>query len=304
MRLRLALLAVALLTACGSGSARTAPTTTSTTAARATTTATTAAAPAAVSGFVTIGDFGGGDAQQEVATAIERWAGRHRVDAITTVGDNVYPTGSPSAFPAQLDQPYAALRAGGRPFWATLGNHDVASGHGDDQLAHLGLPPLPYAKTVPGAQLLFVDGNHPDDAQAAWLDQQLAAAGPPLRFVFMHQPAYSCGLHGPTPAVQQQWVPVFERHHVALVLAGHDHDYERFATSGGGVTYVVTGGGGRELYPLRPSCDVGLDTAARAVSHEFLAVEIRADGTATATAVAPDGSVLDRFDVPAQRAGR
>jgi hypothetical protein len=37
---------------------------------------------------------------------------------------------------------------------------------------------------------------------------------------------------------------VLEKHHVPLVLAGHDHDYERFYPQNG-TTYVVTGGGGR-----------------------------------------------------------
>jgi hypothetical protein len=296
-----------LLTACGSGGGRTGATTATTTSTTPTsTTAAPATAPAAavVSGFVTIGDCGGGPRQDDIAAAMERWSEHHRVDAITTVGDNVYPTGSPSAFAAQLDEPYARLRAGGRPLWVTLGNHDVASGHGREQLVHLGLPALPYARTLPGAQLLFVDANHPDEAQAAWLDQQLGADGPPLRFVFMHQPAYSCGLHGSTSSVRQRWVPVLERHGTTLVLAGHDHDYERFAASDAGVTYVVTGGGGRELYPFAPVCEAGLRSAARALTHEFLGVEVRGDGTATATAVAADGSVLDRFELPAQRAGR
>ena len=34
---------------------------------------------------------------------------------------------------------------------------------------------------------------------------------------------------------------------VALVISGHDHYYERFR-SANGVTYVVTGGGGYDLY--------------------------------------------------------
>ncbi len=44
---------------------------------------------AVVSGFVVFGDFGGGQAQHAVVTAIGRWvAAGHRVDALVTTGDN------------------------------------------------------------------------------------------------------------------------------------------------------------------------------------------------------------------------
>jgi acid phosphatase len=176
--------------------------------------------------------------------------------------------------------------------WATLGNHDEAAGHGDEELRHLGLPKLPYAKSLPGVELLFVDANHPDRSQADWLEQQLAAPGPPFRVVVFHQPAYSCGPHGSTGAVDRTWVPVFERSRVALVLNGHDHDYERF-TSGAGVTYVVSGGGGQGLYPFRPLCLLPVHEDAHAQVHHFVGVEVRAYSL-TLTAVGTDGRVIDR----------
>ena len=125
------------------------------------------------SGLVAFGDSGGGPAQPAVARAMERWAATHRVDALVTTGDNVYERGEPELFAAQLDQPYRTLRRG-RPLWATLGNHDVSAGHGAEQLRHLGLPDLPYAKSLPGLQLLFLDANRVDQAQASWLDARLS----------------------------------------------------------------------------------------------------------------------------------
>ena len=245
----------------------------------------------ALSGFVAFGDFGGGAAQLEVAAAMERWAADgHRVDALVTTGDNVYDEAEPRLFEAQLDRPYRSLRAG-RPMWATLGNHDVAAGYGDEELAHLGLPPLPYAKELPGVQLLFVDANRPDAAQARWLDARLSGPGPPFRVAVFHQPAWSCGPHGSTEAVAEHWVPVLERHGVVLVLNGHDHAYQRFV-SRRGVTYVVTGGGGRDLYRLRPGCLDEPDPQAAAVRHHFVAVEVRAHSL-TLRAVGVDGTVFD-----------
>jgi calcineurin-like phosphoesterase family protein len=244
------------------------------------------------SGFVAFGDFGGGPVQQTVAMAMERWAARHRVDALVTTGDNVYNRGEPEKFAAQLDEPYRELRRT-RPMWVTLGNHDVQGGYGARQLRHLGLPDLPYAEALPGVQLLFLDANRPDQAQANWLDGRLSEPGPDLRVVVFHQPAWSCSTHDSTQAVIDNWVPVLERYRVALVLNGHDHNYQRFL-SAAGVTYVVTGGGGRgELYKL-DRCQAGTPPrVASARRHHFTAVEVR-DGALTLTAVAHDGVVLDR----------
>ena len=275
----------------GNGDERSsAPSTTSTRAVASTTTTSVPEGPV-VSGFVAFGDFGGGAAQQAVAAAMERWAADHRVDALATTGDNVYNVGEPEKYAAQLDQPYKTLRAT-RPMWISLGNHDVAGGHGDEMLRHLGLPPMPYEKTLPNVQLLFLDANRPDAAQASWLDAALAKPGPLFRVVLFHQPAWSCGLHGSTDEVGRNWVPVMEKHRVALVLNGHDHDYERF-TSTNGVTYVVTGGGGQNTYPLL-ACPSGTPKEeAKDRKNHFTGVEVTAN-TLTLTAVGTDGAVIDR----------
>jgi Calcineurin-like phosphoesterase len=244
------------------------------------------------SGFVAFGDFGGGPAQQAVADAMERWTVSHRVDALVTTGDNVYERGEPERFRAQLDRPYAELRRS-RPLWVSLGNHDVTAGHGPEQLRHLGLPDHPYAKTLPGAQLLLLDSNRVDQGQADWLEGQLSGPGPRLRVVVFHHPVWSCSSHDSTEAVIQRWGPVLERHRVALVLNGHDHNYQRFS-SPSGVTYVVTGGGGRSLYPLDDRCPAGTPPrVAGARRHHFTAVEVR-ERSLVVTAVAEDDRVLDR----------
>jgi Calcineurin-like phosphoesterase len=254
-------------------------------------TATTAPRGAVRSGLVAFGDFGGGPAQPVVAGAMERWAAAHRVDALVTTGDNVYERGDPELFGGQLDEPYRKLR-NSRPMWATLGNHDIAGGHGAEQLRHLGLPDLPYARSLPGLQLLFLDANQVDEAQASWLDDRLSEPGPAFRAVVFHQPAWSCSRHDASRQVDRTWVPVLEDHRVALVLNGHDHNYQRFV-SGAGVTYVVTGGGGRQLYPLDACAAGSPERAAGLVRHHFTAVEVR-DGSLAVTAVGADDRVLDR----------
>lgn len=68
----------------------------------------------------------------------------------------------------------------------------------------------------------------------------------------MHRPPYSSGLHGSDIALRELIAPVAEKHHVQLVLAGHDHDYERMIPQHG-VAYVVTGGGGKGTYDVGSS---------------------------------------------------
>jgi hypothetical protein len=256
----------------------------------------TSALPAPIagadSGFIAFGDAGtGGITQTEVADTMERWvASGHRVNALVEAGDDVYPDGNPALFTAALDTPYRNLRAS-RPLWVALGNHDVMAGYGDDQLRHLGLPDLPYAKTLPGVQLLFLDGNDPDSEQAQWLEAQLSQPGPALRVVVFHQPAYSCAAHGNTPAVIQWWVPIFEKHRVALVISGHDHYYERFK-SANDVTYVVTGGGGAAIYARSASCTGTPPSQFTASRHHFVGIEVRSR-TMTLTVVARTGEVLE-----------
>ncbi|MGH8999782.1 MAG: metallophosphoesterase family protein [Acidimicrobiia bacterium] len=273
---------------------------TSTTVGPATTTVPPAAATTATTshpvtaGFVAFGDAGGGPAQGAVAEAMHRWAQARRVDALVTTGDNVYDFGEPRFFAAQLDDPYRRLRDGGRPLWATLGNHDVVNGHGPAQLAHLGLPALPYARQLPGVRILFLDSGAAVTPQARWLDAELARPGPPAVVVF-HAPIRSCGLHGPFRPLVEQWTPIIEGHRVPLVLNGHDHLYNRFV-SPAGTTYVVTGGGGRPLYAHRAGCG-GAGLAASAVRHHFVGVEV--SGTRmTLTAVTPDGVVIDQAEIP------
>jgi 3',5'-cyclic AMP phosphodiesterase CpdA len=245
------------------------------------------------SAIMVIGDFGGGRDQPQVAEAMTSWAeSAHPVQAIATTGDNVNPCGEPRDFEAHLVEPYEQIDA---PMWATLGNHDVAAGHGAAQLDFLGLPSLPYSKSLDSLQLLFLDSTRVDAAQTEWLEATLAAPGPSLRLVFFHHPAYSCGFNGATPEILEQWVPVLERHAVAAVFSGHDHYYERFR-SPGGVSYVVTGGGGMFLLDIGDDCTPGADRVTSERAHHYLYLEAFAS-TLRVRALGKSGQILDDFRI-------
>ena len=107
-------------------------------------------------------------------------------------------------------------------------------------------------------------------AQTAWLERTLAAgrADPSVDWIIvqMHQCACSSSAtgNGSDLGIRQQWLPLFDRYQVDLVLNGHDHDYERsFPVRGAAAvaTIVLTGSG-----PPTPTSTV--TTAARGVRHQ------------------------------------
>lgn len=280
--------------------------TSSTTSSSTTTTTTTGVAPTGEVGLAVVGDAGDGSpTQQQVADQIVAWSATHRVDALVTAGDNVYPDGSPASYAATLDVPYAGLAP--RPLWPALGNHDVQTGHGGDELAHLGITPaVPgggyYERDVTdgatSVQILFADSNAIDAAQTTWLSDRLTTGDFDWRIVSFHHPAWSCGPHGSTAEVIAQWVPILDAH-ADLVLQGHDHLYERFSRDTGTRTlpYVVTGGGGAPLYDSG-TCSGTPPRAVWAKRHHFLWVDAT-DTTLQVTVVARTGETLDQFDAAA-----
>lgn len=84
-----------------------------------------------------------------------------------------------------------------------------------------------------------------------WLKSELAAAmnetGLVHRIVVMHHGPYSSGRHGGNARLHANGiVDVMRDNKVDLVLAGHDHLYDR--GEGNGIKYIVSGGAGAPLY--------------------------------------------------------
>src|SRR5207237_10187574 len=106
-------------------------------------------------------------------------------------------------------------------------------------------------------------------AQATWRDADLAAAearGATVSFVMMHFGPWcgsdDIGAHGGNGDAVSRIVPVARRHHVAAILSGHNHVYERGAS--GDLAYVVSGGGGA---PLMEAGRVHETLASRSINH-------------------------------------
>jgi len=196
------------------------------------------------------------------------------------------------------------------PYVPTIGNHDLgwlgARGNPDEAFA---LPEGPrgrpagtywYSLDLADVHLVVLDSNAYELAeQIAWLEQDLAAArARKVRAIIAltHDGPYSRGYHRGNIDARTRYVPILARHHVDLLLAGHDHIYQRGVA--GGIRYVVTGGGGASLYAFtcgvpgkrRCAVDDGMQALARA--HHFVVLTI----TKTAIELCarqPDGRLLE-----------
>lgn len=192
------------------------------------------------------GDVGTGDeAAHRTAATMDDQEAEGDYHAVLLLGDNVYPNGDPNELERTVFGPFAAVLDNGTQLLAALGNHDVRDGNADAHREAIGMPARWYATRIDDVLIVTLDSTRPDDAgQREWLQQTLASSDAPWTIAIMHHPPYSGGSHGSSIDVRDAFTPTFERHGVQLVLAGHDHDYQRSEPING-VTYLVSGGGAK-----------------------------------------------------------
>jgi hypothetical protein len=201
-------------------------------------------------------------------------------------------------------------RDAGVPYFLTPGNHDVLAARNanpssgrDNTLRAIGhlLPPpgsdrrhgasLTYAFGIGHVYVVSIDSNIASDPdQFRWVSDQLDRLDR-KRFqtvvAFMHHPPYSSGPHGvpagvepQTLAVRSIWMPLFRRHQVRLVLAGHEHVFEHWIeryterSRAHRMDVVITGGGGAPITAYRGEPDLSAylaNAAPQSVSVEHVA---------------------------------
>lgn len=261
--------------------------------------------------FVAIGDNGSGGRQaMAVARQMAETYQRRPYGNVVLLGDISYYGRFEDRFTDVFVRPMGPLLDAGVSFDLAIGNHDEGLRHSDEafeeieaEIRLLRTPGRYYSRRLGPVHLFLLDSSRPglfgpgSSEQLEWLDDTLASSDAPWRVVAMHHPPFSSGRHGSTPGAQERLVPIFERHAVDLVLAGHDHDYERTEPLGG-VTYVVSGGGCKLTKVGRSDF-----TAFAASILEFLHVEVDGDRL-VARCVQPEGQVPDRFELRARTRGR
>lgn len=209
--------------------------------------------------FAVIGDYGNGSLEEaSVAALVKSW----KPDFVLTTGDNNYPSGGADTIDRNIGQffreficPYRGGYGAGATrnrFFPALGNHDWYTNN--EPGAYLDYFTLPgnerYYEMRWGSVHVFAldsDEHEPDgiestSVQASWLKARMSASTAPWQIVTMHHPPYSSGPHSSTPVMQ--WP--YKEWGADLVLAGHDHIYEKLEV--GGLPYVVMGVGGANLY--------------------------------------------------------
>ena len=203
------------------------------------------------------GDIGVCDSRGPVATAelLDRLDG-----VVLALGDLAYPRGTPEQFRNCYDPTWGRQKNRTYP---VPGNHDYktkdAAGYFDYWGSRAGESRVGYYSFDLGAwHLIALNSLLSDDAfqnQLTWLRNDLERSSHRCILAYWHHPVFSSGKHG----YDRRMLPVFRTLHEAgasIVLAGHDHLYERFAPqdptgtkdSQHGIRSFVVGTGGAKLY--------------------------------------------------------
>jgi hypothetical protein len=156
---------------------------------------------------------------------------------VFTLGDHAYEAGTPIEFAACYEPSWGRHKARTRP---APGNHEYlspgASGYFDYFGNAAGKPGNGYYSYDLGAwHIIVLDSNCGEiggcergSPQERWLRADLAAHPRPCTLAYWHHPRFSSGPHGNEPALDAFWQALYA-HGADIVLAAHDHVYERFA---------------------------------------------------------------------------
>jgi len=191
--------------------------------------------------FAVIGDSGQpGNGQNAIATQMVNWRTRFPFEFVIMTGDNLYGSERPRDYERKFAIPYRPLLDAGVKFYASLGNHDDAE---QRLYKHFNMNGQKYYSFKPkgGVRFCALDSNYVDDKQLEWLDKELASSGSDWKIAFFHHPLYSSGeTHGSADLQRGLLEPVFLEHGVNVVIAGHEHFYERLKPQKG-IAYFTLG---------------------------------------------------------------
>lgn len=220
--------------------------------------------------LLTFGDWGCGSTQQmHVAKALADYATGKNFDATLLLGDNFYTTLVDENSPiiqVWFEKMYDASVLN-MPFYALLGNHDYEHTNisARAELAYAKAHPesrwkmpskyyrLEFPATKPLASVLMLDGNLQGkewDAEAKWLDEELAKPRSRWMIVASHFPLYSNSEHADGKTIGKRLGALLEKNRIDLYLAGHDHCMEHIQIPTNFTSHIVSGAGGKTLYPM------------------------------------------------------
>jgi len=187
-----------------------------------------------------------------------------------------------------------------RCLFAAIGNHELEEAGGPSFTRYFGGDRTQVKGKLYGsmrwgrARFFFLNGEATFEGDdRSWLEDELTRADtePNLRwrFIVVHNGLYASGVHGDNKSMHDANIPqMLLRHHVDLLIQGHDHLYERGFE--GGLRYLVSGGGGAPLYPARNQHP---GTRKIESTHHVISLDVAKD-VVTVVAKRLDGTTIEK----------
>jgi hypothetical protein len=184
------------------------------------------------------------------------------VQAFLALGDLQYPAGELANFQTAYEASYGRFKAKTKP---APGNHEYETSNATGYYAYFGSlagdPTKGYYSADIGTSWHVVSLNSnctfvscaAGSAQEQWLRADLAASTRPCTIAYWHHPRFVSSSRGDNTNTDPLWRAI-AADGAELVLAGHEHVYERFAPLDGngtadanGVRSLVVGTGGASM---------------------------------------------------------
>ncbi len=175
---------------------------------------------------------------QQTALLVSSWmTGRTPSDAaVLVLGDNQYEDGAYTKYLQSYAASWGALKTLTRP---VPGNHEYGTPGAAGYYQYFGAAAADPAKgwysyDLGAWHLIALNSNcdaiggcGQGSPEAAWLESDLAANLGRCTLAYWHHPRFSSGPHGDDARFDAFWRALY-RYGADVVLAGHDHVYERF----------------------------------------------------------------------------
>ena len=194
--------------------------------------------------FLVIGDTGTGtDQQMELAQVMTRYRQAFPYEFVLMLGDNMYGSEKAVDYKQKFENIYKPLLDQKIKFYAALGNHDESN---QRFYQYFNMEGQEYYQFKKGnASFYSLNSNYMDKKQVDWLNEKLAADTSTWKIMYFHHPPYSSGgAHGSDTKLRAVVEPIFVKHGVDVVFAGHEHFYERIKPQKG-IYYFISGSGGK-----------------------------------------------------------
>lgn len=196
-------------------------------------------------------------------------------------------------------QETAIWKQGGILLYSTIGNHEIRGGFAQGIANYSKNFPqlhgyLYYSVQMGSVYVISLDSTQSyakGSPQRTWLVSQLEHLPKSVDFVFIldHMPLMAdlqtemiASLPGkPEIRLRSLLEAEAEKSNAKFaVISGHIHNYERFEH--GGITYIISGGGGAKAYPVLVAGDEDLYRGRRPINYNYVVIRVngkRAEAT-------------------------